>query len=297
MTLEQLRIFVAVAEREHVTRAAADLGIVQSAASAAIAALETQHGAQLFHRVGRRIELTESGRVFLVEARAVLARAAAAELTLSELGGLKRGTLSVHASQTIGTYWLPPLLAKFRKAHPAIDIRLAIGNTAQVAAAVIAGTAELGFVEGEIDAPALSIRAIEGDRLAVVIAAEAAPAKPGKLAAADLLAMDWVLREPGSGTRAEFEAELRRRKIDPAALKVVLELPSNEAVRSAVLAGAGATAISELVVGPGLRYGSLKRLDFALPQRPFHILRHKERYRSRAADALLEIIAPEKNRK
>jgi DNA-binding transcriptional LysR family regulator len=156
---------------------------------------------------------------------------------------------------------------------------------------VIAGTAELGFVEGEIDQPALSDRSIEGDRLAVVIATGEAPARNGKLTAADILAMDWVLREPGSGTRAEFEAELRRRKIDPKALKVVLELPSNEAVRSAVLAGAGATAISELVVGPGLRYGGLSRLDFEMPQRPFHILRHKERYRSRAADTLLEIVA------
>jgi DNA-binding transcriptional LysR family regulator len=291
MTLEQLRIFVAVAEREHMTRAAEALGIVQSAVSAAIAALESEHAVHLFHRVGRRVELTEAGRVFLAEARDVLARAIAAESTLADMGGLKRGTLSIHASQTIGTYWLPARLAAFRKAYPAIEIRLAIGNTTQVAAAVIAGTAELGFVEGEIDQPALSDRSIEGDRLAVVIATGEAPARNGKLTAADILAMDWVLREPGSGTRAEFEAELRRRKIDPKALKVVLELPSNEAVRSAVLAGAGATAISELVVGPGLRYGGLSRLDFEMPQRPFHILRHKERYRSRAADALLEIVA------
>jgi DNA-binding transcriptional LysR family regulator len=292
MTLEQLRIFVAVAEREHMTRAAEALGVVQSAASAAIAALESEHDVQLFHRVGRRIELTEAGRVFLAEARAVLARAQAAELALAELGGLKRGTLSIHASQTIGTYWLPARLARYRKTHPAIDVQLAIGNTAQVAAAVVAGTAELGFVEGEVDEPALSAKPIHGDRLAVVVAAGEA-AQPGKLTAADILAMDWVLREPGSGTRAEFEAELKRRKIDPAALKVVLELPSNEAVRSAVLAGAGATAISELVVAPGLRYGTLTRLDFDLPQRAFHILRHKERYRSRAADALLAIVAAE----
>jgi DNA-binding transcriptional LysR family regulator len=291
MTLEQLRIFVAVAEREHMTRAAEALGVVQSAASAAIAALESEHDVQLFHRVGRRIELTEAGRIFLAEARAVLARAQAAELALSELGGLKRGTLSIHASQTIGTYWLPARLAQYRKA--AIDVQLAIGNTAQVAAAVVAGTAELGLVEGEVDEPALSVKSIDGDRLAVVVAA-GETAKPKKLSAADILAMDWVLREPGSGTRAEFEAELRRRKIDPAALKVVLELPSNEAVRSAVLAGAGATAISELVVAPGLRYGTLTRLDFELPQRAFHILRHKERYRSRAADALLAIVAAEK---
>jgi hypothetical protein len=71
MTLEQLRIFVAVAERQHVTRAAEALNLAQSAASAAIAALESQHGTQLFHRVGRGIELTEAGRLFLEEARAV----------------------------------------------------------------------------------------------------------------------------------------------------------------------------------------------------------------------------------
>ena len=107
MTLEQLRIFVAVADRQHVTRAAEMLNIAQSAASAAIATLEGRHGAKLFHRVGRGIELTEAGALFLIEARAVLARAAAAELVLSELGGLKRGTLLVQASQTTASYWLP----------------------------------------------------------------------------------------------------------------------------------------------------------------------------------------------
>jgi DNA-binding transcriptional LysR family regulator len=104
-----------------------------------------------------------------------------------------------------------------------------------------------------------------------------------------------VLREPGSGTRAEFEATLRRRNIDPAKLRVALELPSNEAVRAAVVAGAGVTAISELVVNFALQLGIMRRLPFDLPQRPFHVLRHRERYRSRAADALLEIIETEAN--
>ena len=82
MTLEQLRVFVAVAERQHVTRAAEALNIAQSAVSASIAALEGRHGAKLFHRVGRRIELTEAGAPFLAEAHAVLARAESAELVL-----------------------------------------------------------------------------------------------------------------------------------------------------------------------------------------------------------------------
>jgi len=113
MTLEQLRIFVAVAEREHVTRAAEALHVTQSAASAAIAALEGRHNVPLFHRVGRRIELTDAGRMFLAEARAVLAKAASAELALGEYGGLKRGNLRLVASQTITAYWLPERLAAF----------------------------------------------------------------------------------------------------------------------------------------------------------------------------------------
>ena len=107
MTLEQLRVFVAVAERQHVTRAARALNLVQSAVSAAVAGLEKRHGIKLFHRVGRGVELTEAGTCFLVEARAVLARAAAAETVLDEFGGLQRGSLFVQASQTIASYWLP----------------------------------------------------------------------------------------------------------------------------------------------------------------------------------------------
>ena len=115
MTLEQLRVFVAVAEREHVTRAAAELNLTQSATSAAIAALEARYATKLFNRIGRRIELTQAGRLFLVEARAVLARAAAAETVLAELAGLKRGSLSLAASQTVGNYWLPPLMHHYRE--------------------------------------------------------------------------------------------------------------------------------------------------------------------------------------
>ncbi len=103
MTLDQLRVFVAVAEREHVTKAAKALNLTQSATSAAIAALEERHDVRLFDRVGRRIELTEAGRLFLPEARAVLARAEDAGIALAELAGLKRGRLRIVASQTVRT--------------------------------------------------------------------------------------------------------------------------------------------------------------------------------------------------
>ena len=113
MTLEQLRIFVAVAEREHVTQAARDLHLTQSATSAAVAALEARYATRLFDRIGRRIALTEAGRLFLEEAKAVLARASAAELVLTDLAGVVRGTLRVSASQTVANYWLPGVLNRF----------------------------------------------------------------------------------------------------------------------------------------------------------------------------------------
>ncbi|MDB5647231.1 LysR family transcriptional regulator [Methylobacterium sp.] len=293
MTLDQLRIFVAVAEREHVTRAAEALNLVQSAVSTAIATLEARHATKLFDRVGRGIALTQAGRVFLGEARAVLARAEAAELVLADLSGLRRGTLAIQASQTIASHWLPAHLVAFRRAYPEIVLRLEVGNTAEAAAAVREGRAELGFVEGELDDPVLASTDVAQDELVLVVA-PGHPFADGRVVGLDELATAaWVLREPGSGTRSAFEATLETRGLSPARLRVALELPSNEAVRAAVEAGGGASVLSASVVSGALRAGTLVRADLALPARPFRVLRHKARYRSRAADALLALIAHE----
>ena len=155
MTLEQLRVFVCVAECEHMTRAAQTLNLTQSATSAAIAALEERHGVKLFDRIGRRIALTGAGRAFLAEARAVLARAATAEQTLADLAGLKTGALALAASQTVGSYWLPRRIAAFHARYPGVAVALRIGNTDAVAEMTRAGEVDLGFVEGEVDDPAL----------------------------------------------------------------------------------------------------------------------------------------------
>lgn len=292
MTLDQLRVFVAVAEREHVTRAAEALNVAQSAASAAVAALEAAHGVRLFNRVGRGIELTDAGRRFLAEARAVLARAEAAELALAELGGLRRGVLSVQASQTIAGYWLPRHLVAFRRAYPGIEIRVAIGNTAQAAAAVREGLAELGFVEGVVEDEHLASTRLATDQLVLVVAPDHPWTSAAGLTLLDAAAGgEWVLREPGSGTRSAFEAALAAAGAQPGRLRVALELPSNEAVRAAVEAGLGATAISASVAAPGLEAGLLHQVRIALPERAFHVLRHRERQPSRAAEALLALIA------
>jgi DNA-binding transcriptional LysR family regulator len=287
MTLEQLRIFIAVAEKQHVTRAASELNLTQSATSAAIAALEARYDIKLFDRIGRGIVLTQTGRDFLIEARAVLARAKAAAQVLNDLAGLKRGSLAIAASQTIANYWLPGRLQTFHTAYPGIDLHVTIANTELVARAVLQGSADLGFVEGEVDDASLTVKKIDGDTLIMVVGAKHPWVGRKKIAHKDLLTTAWVLREPGSGTRSMFEAALRQSGIKLSDLPIALELPSNEAVRTAVETGDAATAISDLVVTQSLAAKTLHRVRFELPRRAFYILRHKERHASRIEQALL----------
>lgn len=289
MTLDQLRIFIAVAEREHVTRAAGELNLTQSAVSAAVATLEARYDVKLFDRVGRRIELTEVGRLFLAEARAVIARAHAADAMLSDVTGLKRGTLALAASQTVGNYWLPPRMQQFRRTYPGIDIRLAIGNTETVARMVRDGVADLGFVEGALKDTDLISAPIDEDELVLVVGAKLAPAKGHPLTPARLRELPWVIREAGSGTRALFETALLEAGIQVPELRIALEMPSNEAVRAAVESGSGAAVLSRHVVAASLASGRLVQLDFALPKRQFFMLHHTQRYLSQAAKAFRKI--------
>lgn len=295
MTLDQLRVFVAVAEREHVTRAADALHLTQSAVSATIHALEQRHGIKLFHRIGRSIELTQAGRVLLGEARAILARTAAAESALSELGGLQRGALTLRASHTVADYWLPRHLVGFRALYPRVTVLLATGNTAQVAHAVREGEAEVGFVEETLEGAELSATVVGNDRMIVVAAPSHPWATLGAVEPGTLPQSPWILREPGSGTRAAFDAALEGLGVDLACLTIALELPSNEAVRTAVEAGGGVGCMSAAVAQAGLQGGTLARVAFELPAQPIHAFLHRDRYRSKAAGALLDLIRREKD--
>lgn len=289
MTLEQLRIFVAVAEREHLTRAAQALNLTQSATSAAIAALESAHATRLFDRVGRRIELTEAGRVLLVEARAVLAQAAAAERALVDLSGLARGRLALAGSQTVANYWLPGIVQRYRALYPGIELKLDIGNTDVVRARVLQGEADLGIIEGRIEDPLLAAVPVAEDEMVLVAPVVHPWAWRAPRSLAELREGPWVLRESGSGTRAIFEEHLAALGLAPGELNVVLEYPSNEAIRAAVEAGSGATVISRRVVDSAIRGGTMALIGFEMPSRQFIALHHRERYVTRAAQAFLDL--------
>jgi len=287
MTLDQLRIFVEVAERGHVTHAAKALGMSQSAASAAIASLESAYGIKLFDRVGRGIRLTDNGRVFLTEARGVLGRVSMARTVLQDLAGNPTGPVAIAASQTIATYWLPRRLAAFHAANPRVQFNVVIRNSNEVENAVVEGQANIGLVEGPTQHPALVRKQIDHDQIVLVVASDQPPIPVIGRGRLDLRAMTWVIREAGSGTRRVFEDLVKREGLSLDDLDISLVLPSNEAVREAIEAGAGATIISRHVVASAMAAGRLKEIPFKLPQREYALVRHRERHASPAQKALI----------
>lgn len=287
MTLDQLRIFVEVAERGHVRRAAEALGMSQSAASAAIAVLESHYQIKLFDRIGRGIEITETGRVFLREAHAVLDRAAMARSVLQDLAGFPAGPVAIAASQTIATYWLPRRLAAFHAANPQVRLNVVIRNTHEVESAVVDGEVNVGLVEGPTVHPALIRQQIDHDQVVLVIAAGQPPLPVDAKGRLELRAVNWVIREPGSGTRRGLEDLAVHEGLSLDDLNIFLVLPSNEAVREAVEAGAGATIISRHVVASAIAAGRLKEIPIELPQREYALVRHRDRHATLAQQALI----------
>ncbi|WP_158970593.1 LysR family transcriptional regulator [Chachezhania sediminis] len=294
MTLDQLRIFLTVARLQHVTGAARLLNRTQSAVSAAIAALERRHDVVLFNRIGREIELTEDGRRFVPAARAVVEEADRAEALLADFAGTPAGPLRIVASQTVATYWLPARILAFRQAHPAVDPELVTLNTASAVDRVVGGQAEVGVIEGVVDgmigAQVLDSHVVGGDRLAVIVAPSHPWADGHPLTAADLARAQWVMREPGSGTRAAFEVALAGHGADPAMLKDALILPSNEACLAALAPGRAATVVSILSADAHIASGRLCVAGFPLPDRSFSAIAHAGRHPSRAARAFLEAL-------
>ncbi|MBO0905201.1 LysR family transcriptional regulator [Jiella sonneratiae] len=290
MTLEQLRIFLAVAERQHVTRAAEGLGLTQSAVSAAIAALESRHAVTLFDRVGRRIELTEAGRAFVPEAQAIIDRVETASLVLQDLSERTIGRLRAAASQTVASYWLPSRLMGFHDRFPDVDMSLSVGNTAQVARKVVEGAADVGVVEGAVDAADLEQLIVGTDNLVVACAPDHPFTDGRDLDVATLTTTSWILREEGSGTRSEFEAWFAALGGRLQALRVMLELPSNEAVLAAVAAGSSASVLSGRAAAPAVALGRIAAIPLPGAMRRFFAITHRRRHRTRAVAAFSDFL-------
>lgn len=248
ITLRQLEVFLATARSGNVTQAAAAIGLSQSAASSALAELESQLGRPLFDRVGRRIQLNENGHYLLPRALDLVQGAGTLESAFRQDVPAR---LHVTASLTIGNYLMPALLARLRAEAPALRIEMAVVNSATVLQHLAECRTDFGLIEAPFSDPQLVFEPWRQDELVVFARADHPLAgRPGDLTA--LAACDWVMREAGSGSRRLLETLLQ-----PAlgAFRIALELGSGEAVREAVRCGLGIACASRLMVERELASG------------------------------------------
>jgi DNA-binding transcriptional LysR family regulator len=286
LSLRQLEVFVATA-RAGSTRAAADhVARSQSAASAALADLEASLGVQLFDRVGRRLELNENGRALLPKAASLLDQAAELEHLFS---GEHAAALRIAASLTVGEYLLPEVLARWKHEHAASPVRLMIGNTSEVIAAVAAFEVDVGFIEGPQKHPDLIVRPWRSDEL-IVVAAPGHPLARRTASRQDLRDAVWALREPGSGTREAVDRWLVERV---GALRVDFELGSPEAIKRLVGAGAALGCVPREVAAHELAQGMLAEVTTRLPRatRRLSMVLHRDKHLGRGTEDFLRHCA------
>lgn len=244
--LGALELLIAVARHGSMGGAARELGISQPAASSRIRSVERQLGVSLFDRSPSGSRPTDAGVLVTDWARRIMEAAEAFDAGAQALRDRRDSRLRVAASMTIAEYLLPGWLIALRAARPETAVSLLAGNSGAVAARLLGGEADLGFVEG-LDVPGgLDGTVIGRDRLVVVVA----PAHPWSgrrtpLTPAELASAPLILRERGSGTRQVLDAALASYG---GLAEPLLELSSTTAVKAAVVSGAGPTVLSELAV-------------------------------------------------
>lgn len=287
LTLRQLEIFVAVAQSGSVSRAAEVLSLSQSAASTALGELERAYDQVLFDRLGKRLLLNDTGQWLLPRALEVLDRTRELEAGLGSEESI--GHLRLGASLTIGNYLATLLVADFLQQYPSSRVQLGVHNSATIMQQVVNYELDLGLIEGDMSHPDVVVTPWREDELVVFAAPDHPLARKRKPTLQQALAADWILREPGSGTRAAFERALGAQG---AGLHVRLALEHTEAIKGAVAAGLGLGCVSRLAVQDAFEYGSLVPLSFpelAL-QRQFYLIHHRHKYLSSGVRRLMQHI-------
>lgn len=303
MTLDQLRIFLAVAEHMHFSRAADALYITQPAVSAAIQSLEEQYGVKLFHRIARHIEITEAGKLLQGEAQKILDQVTLTERGLRELNNLQRGELKLGSSLTIGNYWLPEKISQFQRRYPGISVNCTLANTEEICEGTATGLFDVGLVEGDVQASLKSVleeEIVGSDRLQIVVGKSHPWFERTEVTLTELYTTAWVMRESGSGTQQRFEQALQHWGIEPSQLNVILVLSSGEMEKAVVESGVSAAVMSELMVEKELQLSTLHLVQvidnrdgkraIAEIVRPFLKLKHRQRFQTQLSVAFEEML-------
>lgn len=282
-TFRQLRVFAEVARHLSFARAAEALHLTPPAVTMQIKELEGHVGLPLFERQGRRVALTTAGEYMLVYARKVLATLKDAEDTAARLQRLETGSLTIGLLST-AQYFVPALLAEFTREHAGLDVRLAIGNRHQLVQMLHNNEVDVAIMGRP--PTELNVRAEPfGAHPHVFVAPVDHPLlRIGHPTVASLLPYAFVVREHGSGTRAVFDDFFQRQRAEP---HLAMELPSNEAVKQAVMAGLGLGLLSLHTLGLELEHGLIARLDVEGTPivRAWHVVHTLAKLLSPAAEA------------
>lgn len=291
MNLYNLRIFMTVAEHEHITHASEQLSLTQPAVTKIVQHLEREVGIELIERHGRRIVLTHAGRVLQNYARRLFALEREMEETLETLRDVESGEVTIAASTTTGVYLLPPIVARFRARYPQVELRIDILNSQEIVEETLNWNADIGLVEGDPSTlpDGLRIEVFARDELVLVVApthpwSNVHTLKPEAMREGVLL-----LREQGSGIRETIEQTLLLHGVK---LTPLLTLSDNEAIKQMVMSGVGAAILSALAVQRELASGDLMRVPIVeLDLRPqLSLIRRKDKKLSRAAQAFYALL-------
>jgi LysR family transcriptional regulator, low CO2-responsive transcriptional regulator len=290
MNLRHLGVFYAIATAGSVNAAAQRLHTSQPAVSRELRTLEERLGVCLFDRLPRGMRPTEAGQVLLSYAAQIFGLEQAAERALRELADLEGGELAIGASNTLGTYLLPPFIAAFHVRYPKVNLALEVGNTQEIAKGVVDSRFGLGFVEGQVRDPALEAKEFRRDRIVAVVPPGHPLTKANPLTLQALAAAPSLLREPGSGTREIVEAAFARHRLK---VRCSLQIGNSEALKRASMEGGGVGWISEACVTEELRYGRLVALETSRLslERPLYTLRLRGRHPNRSAIRFLQEFA------
>jgi len=289
LNLNHLAAFHAVAEAGSVTSGAKRLMVSQPAVSKQVKELERALQAKLFDRHPAGVRLTDCGRLLADYAARIFALAAEAESSMADLSAMRRGSLAVGASPSLGTYLLPRALVYFRQRFPGVRVAVEIEPSHLLRARLNDGALDLGITQADVHWPELESQALAEDELVAVAAPNHPLAKKRRVTPEMLVAEPFVVRETGSQTRSLVERALAAKGY---AVRPVLALASTEAVKQAVAAGLGVAMVSKLVIGPEVADKRLVPLRLAglSIRRPIRLVRPAARTESKAAHAFACVL-------
>jgi DNA-binding transcriptional LysR family regulator len=252
-TLQQLRIIKALASENSFTRAAEILFISQPSLSKQLKTLESRLGVLLINRNNNKISLTDAGKLFLQYAERILALCEESCRALNDLQQGERGNLTVGASQTIGTYLMPRVLALFAQSYPQISLKVQVDTTRIIAKNVVDRNIDIAVVGGDVPENLkknLEIESFVEDELSLIIPKSHPFATKSKkiINKEDLYHLNFITLNPNSTIRKFIDNILIQNQIEPKQFNVIMQLNSIEAIKTAVSLGLGAAFVSSSAI-------------------------------------------------